>query len=88
MKNPFISKLIENLNDFTLRVLDMKNDVRDNLNFSEIQDVAFERALIFTLENLKTADIEEFEYNFRINLEKNIDYWKNRTGKGNAKPKN
>lgn len=86
-KNTFISKLTETLNDFTLRVLDMKNDVRDNLNLSEIQDVAFERALIFTLENLKTADIEEFEYNFRINLEKNIDYWKNRTGKGNAKPK-
>lgn len=87
-KNPFISKLIEPLNDFTLRVIDIKNDVRDTLNLSEIQDIAFEKALIFTLENIKTADIEDFEYSFRINLEKNIDYWKNRTGKGKAKQKN
>jgi len=66
-------------------VLDIKNNIRDNLNLSEIQDVAFERGLIFTLENLKTSDIEEFEYNFRINLEKNINYWKNKTGVGKTK---
>lgn len=85
MKNPFISKLIENLNDFTLRVLDIKNDIKNNRNLLKIQNIAFEKALIYTLEALKTADIEEFEYNFRINLEKNIDYWKNRTGLGKAR---
>jgi len=84
-KNPFIQKITENLNDFTLRVLDIKSKTKDMLNLSEIQNVAFEKGLIYTLENLKTADIEEFEYNFRINLEKNITYWKNRTGKGERK---
>lgn len=83
----FGEKLLENINDFTKRVIDIKIEVRDRLNLSEIQDVAFERGLIFTLENLKTSDIEEFEYNFRINLEKNITYWGDRTGKGKAKPK-
>jgi len=84
-KNIFISKLTENLNDFTLRVIDIKNDVRDNLNLSEIQDIAFERGLIFTLENMKSSSMEDFEYWFRINLEKNIVHWKNKTGKGTSK---
>lgn len=85
--NPFINKLAKDLNDFILRVLDIKNKVRDELNLSEVQDVAFERALIYTLENLKTADIEEFEFNFKNYLIKNIEYWSKRTGKGTAKPR-
>jgi len=85
--NPFISKLTENINDFTLRVLDIKNEIQNKLSLSEVQNIAFERSLIYTIENLKTSDIEEFEFNFRINLEKNIEYWKNRTGIGKMKNK-
>lgn len=85
--NPFISKLTENIFDFTTRVIDIKNDVQNNLGLSEIQDIALENGLIFPLKNLKTADIEEFEFNFRKSLEQNITYWSNRTGKGIAKPR-
>ncbi len=81
----FGEKLLENINDYTKRVIDIKIEIRDNLNLSEIQDIAFEKALEHTIKNLKTSDIEEFEYLFRKYLNQNIEYWGKTTGKGKAK---
>lgn len=64
--------------DFVLRIADIRNEILKELNLKEIKDIAFEKGLTHTLKNLRSPNIEDFEYDLRKSLKQNIEYWKDK----------